>query len=78
MSDYPDKLKGWQPISEHNGDDNLYDLAWYYVPSAHAAMNGSMEFWCYAQGRKAFDGLFTNILGGRPSHFKPASDDLHG
>lgn len=67
----PDKGDGWQPISQHNGDSELYDLAWYYEPSAFAAINGSMPFWAYAEGRKIYEGCWAGILGGQPSHFRP-------
>ncbi len=76
MTQYPDKGTGWLPISEHKGDKETYDLAWYYEPSAFAAMNGSRPFWCYAEGSTIEGGgLFTGILGSKPSHFKPVSGD---
>lgn len=72
----PDKLDGWLPISQHDGSDELFDLAFYYEPSAFAAMNGSVPFWCYSEGRKIYDGRFTGILGGKPTHFKTLSGEL--
>lgn len=72
----PDKGEGWRPIAEHDGGHDLYDLAWFYVPSAFAAMNGAREMWCYAEGRKIYDGCFTGILGSKPSHFRPLSGEL--
>jgi hypothetical protein len=72
----PDKGDGWQPIAEHDGSNTVYDLAWYYKPSAFAAMNGSVPFWCYAEGFKLYDGVFTGILGGRPTHFRQKSGEF--
>jgi len=66
---YKGTSEGWMPISEHDGSRKLCDWAWYYVPSAFAAMNGATESWCFGTGMKIGE-LFTDILGGNPSHFR--------
>ena len=58
----------WQPIATAPRDEELF-LAVYVEPSPAAAANGSRALWCYGTGRFIYEGLFSGILTGKPSHY---------
>lgn len=62
----------WRPIETYdykNAPTVL--LAAKITPSEEGARNGSKPFWDVGIGLCAYEGRFTGILEGKPSHWMP-------
>ena len=62
----------WQLIETYDYKNTpVVLLAAKIKPSESAARNGSKSFWDVGLGRVSYEGRFTGILGGNPSHWMP-------
>lgn len=59
----------WEPIESAPKDAKQVFLAARIIPSDAAAKNGSEAYWSYGVGIYLWDGQWSGILGGRPSHW---------
>jgi hypothetical protein len=58
----------WKPIKDAPKDKRLV-VAYYYVPSKYAAINGAKPFWDIAKDSIFLAGSWTSVLSGKPSHW---------
>ena len=61
----------WLPIESAPRDRDIR-LAAYYQPSDEAARNGAKPGWDYGTGRWIYGGIWSGILGAKPTWWKEA------